>query len=233
MTPAADGDDQPVALRGILTKYDALLPAITTHLEHVVGYLQRDPVLAGLRPLITFRIKDRNAVADKVRQKHDPETREITPESLLQNIEDLAGARLIVHHRADVELATRRLEQLADEGAWRIAERNYYPPLGGERAAFADEGIRARHEVTLRPGYSSRHFLLLPTAPASEVRCELQVRTVLEEAIYENQRRLVYHHDAASPYVAQVMEFLADSCAAADALLEKCYEWSPGAVAEP
>lgn len=226
MTSASSGSP----IDQIVDYYREHLPQINIHLDHVIDVLKRDPVLVELRPLLTSRVKDPERLADKVRTKRDPENREITPESLLQNIEDLAGARMILHHRADVTTATARLEHLAEAGEWSIVDRQFYPPFGREADARKDPTVRRWSEVTERPGYSSRHFILAPKSAATDVRCELQVRTVLEEAIYENQRRLVYGRPDASVHVTEVMRFLSELCAAGDALLERCYEWTPAAT---
>ena len=193
--------------------------------DAVVSALEKDPVIKEeLRPiLVKGRIKDEESLTDKLRRKHEPEFREITPENLFNEIEDAVGVRLVVAQKAHVSRAVTRIRQLAKQGAWKIVDEVHYAWHPEEIREVEREGQKAE---TKPSAYCSRHFIIIRSDVDVDaehlVKCELQVRTILEEAIFENDHRIRYNRRH-SEVAAKVLARLAELLETADRLLADVY----------
>jgi ppGpp synthetase/RelA/SpoT-type nucleotidyltranferase len=191
--------------------------------------LEGDPVLLdGIRPLYRDRVKSAESLRNKcesLNRQRDPES-VITADNLLSEITDLCGVRLIVASKNELEVAHRRIHQHAE---WDVDdESRAYAWFPAEVVALESAG---RDPLEKASGYCSRHYVLVRksvgTQPylADRFRCELQVRTMLEEAFWENEHRLRYkgcHHEV----LAGVLKQLAYTMEVHDHTIAYAYEWS-------
>lgn len=109
-----------------------------------------------------------NSLREKLVEKYDPINRPITKENFIHEIEDLAGIRLVVCQKGHISKVINRLRSMAEEG------------LTIERKSSS---------------YCSRHFILASTTEFDSdnlIKYELQVRTILEEAMFENVHRFFF-----------------------------------------
>jgi len=194
--------------------------------ENVVSAITSDPVLQKeLRPIfVKGRVKDEESLIEKVTDKHDPTYRVISPENLFVEIEDLVGVRLVVAQKAHIRKAIARIRVLEMQGVWTIVDEVHYGWHPDEILEIERDGIDAE---TKPSAYCSRHFILSQHGDDFEsedlVKCELQVRTVLEEAIFENDHRIRYKKSHGA-FTGKVLARLAEILETADRLLVDAYE---------
>lgn len=191
------------------------------HVEAAIGY---DEIISELKPIILKgRLKDETSLCDKVLRKHDPPNRAITPENLLLEIEDLVGVRLVLAQKNHVPVAIDRIRALP---LIRVADEIHYVWHPEEVSRLEKEGVNAE---TKESGYCSRHLILCPTNSNIEldeyVNCEVQVRTLLEEAIFENDHRIRYKRKHGLR-TAQTLTRLAQLLETADLWLADAYTFA-------
>jgi len=214
------------ALRGIVREYRKLRGRLQFWCDGVVSALKNDPVIKKLKPiLLKGRLKEPKRLKDKVVRKHDPDERPICRENLVDEIEDLAGVRLVVAQKGHVARVVERVSGLGDEGVWSILGENHYVWHPDELKEV--EGLGLTADAKEFP-YCSRHFILAPWGASYDtpnlVKCELQVRTVLEEAIFENDHRIRYSGKANAGEVEETLKYLVETLEVCDAQLARVYE---------
>lgn len=123
------------------------------------------------------RIKDLDHLREKIERKR-ADGREITPKTLMDEVTDLAGVRLLLlfqQHFATVDAAVRRK---VDAGDWVLKERPKAFTWDPEATQFFgkfDVDVLQRDTF-----YTSVYYLIKPRSD-NPVCCELQVRTLFEE----------------------------------------------------
>jgi ppGpp synthetase/RelA/SpoT-type nucleotidyltranferase len=209
----------------LISAYKKKRPMVRAWMQNVVNILENDHVIVEVaRPLIIkSRVKDDRSFAIKARNRHDPETRPISAANFIAEITDLSGVRLVLAQKQDVALACSRIRELAEEGNWMILETENYVWHPDEVKQVRSTGEEAKTKET---SYCSRHFILVRRDDATDEevrpRCELQVRTILEEAIWENDKRL-RHKKRYAKHTGIVLSRLAQFLETADQLLVDIY----------
>lgn len=161
-------------LEALLSAYGARRDACARTAEAFAGMVQEVAMHAGLKPLVTFRAKTVESVADKFMRKHATGADEHI-DLILARFTDLCGVRAIVHTVRDVDrlVAACRLRFDVDEA--NSVDRDI--PL--EATSF---GYRSRHLI-LRVAESDT------ASSAPHPTCvELQIRTFAQHVWAE-----VYH----------------------------------------
>ena len=215
---------QQLDVDAILATYDLHKPSLERWAEEVAGWLRDNSTIRQMQPiLIKHRLKDRIRLADKIYRKYDFDHRPISPASLLEEVEDLAGVRLVVAHKRQVMGSVKAVEALAATGAWEIVNEDHYVWHPEERMQLIEDGQDPQSKES---AYCSRHFILekprFEWAPVLPTRCELQIRTVLEEAIFENDHRLRYSGHPGPDLT--ILTRLAEMLEVADQMLSDAYE---------
>lgn len=205
---------------------------LSAYCDFVQKKLKGDPFIKNeIEPVaIKGRVKDPDSLRKKIEDKYDPDMRRITPETLFQNITDLIGTRLVVSHKDLVEPTVRRVREMP---SWRILDEEHYVWHPEEYQQVASTGGEATRRET---GYRSRHLILVETSDMPEEdkpRCELQIRTILEEAIFENDHKLRHKSKHDLPESAtRAMTRLSEILACADMLISDIHH-TAGKLAKP
>jgi putative GTP pyrophosphokinase len=154
---------------------------------------------------IRGRLKDEEHLKDKLK-RYFAEHKEVpTPADFFAKINDLAGVRVLTLYRNDLAI----LDYFVNRSSlWRIVEAkaNFDHTRYHDREWFSDLGFQeqntTRRLVANKRGYSSIHYVLAPADMVPEHwhhnqhhKCELQIRTIHEEAWGEFSHEFSYPHD--------------------------------------
>lgn len=154
---------------------------------------------------VRSRMKELSHLRDKIERwpQNNPADK-LTKDNFFEKIEDLAGARVLVLYRHDVAIIDHFVYR---SDVWRVlrAEANYDKSRPEDERLFEGLGFtRQTPERCLKPkenGYASIHYVLVKktlddeSAMRSHRKCELQVRTIHEEAWGEFSHEFTYPHD--------------------------------------
>ena len=144
-------------------------------------------------------------------------------------VPDLGGVRVPSTNATTCARSARLSRSSARAaGGCRCRARSSYGTVPrGTCASCRDPYVEIKDSP--RGSYRSRHFMVRE-AVGTQIRCEIQLRTVLEEAVFEAHHRLVYRvrqeHRDPCPEAEQVLGALTEMLTVADSLLSDCYRWS-------
>jgi GTP pyrophosphokinase len=167
-----------------------------------------------LRPHIhsvKYRVKDPEHLRDKLRRKaiaamSGGKRFQINPENLYRQITDLAGVRILHLH-------TKQMHRI-DEAIREILTEERYSIVEGPIANTWDDEYRNYFKsisigTTSRPSmYTSVHYIVESNA-RTRLRCELQVRTLVEEVWGEVSHTINYPHETESVSCYEQLRVLA------------------------
>ena len=145
---------------------------------------------SGPLPLVhsvKSRLKNPDHLREKIRRKW--EDGPITPSTLFSRITDFAGVRVIHLYSQQFRDIHSAIVEHVEQGYWHLNE----PPVAfswdPEATAFFNElKLNAQTRDTY---YTSIHYVVKPQ-PATDLACEIQVRTLFEEAWGEIDHALNY-----------------------------------------
>lgn len=136
---------------------------------------------------VKSRLKDVDHLRDKLIKKNREES--ITRDNLFNRITDFAGVRVLHLHSLQFVQIHQAIKKNIDDGFWSLAE----PPVAYSwdpetTASLVALGIQA---MTRETYYTSIHYVVKPHVD-SYLTCEIQVRTLFEEAWGEIDHSLNY-----------------------------------------
>lgn len=136
---------------------------------------------------VKSRLKDTDHLREKISRKWVDGP--ITPEDLFSKITDLAGVRVIHLYSQQFEAIHAAIGEHIQQGYWHLNE----PPVAYSwdpeaTAYFTRLGVNAQ---TRESYYTSIHYIVKPQ-PDAVLTCEIQVRTLFEEAWGEIDHALNY-----------------------------------------
>lgn len=137
---------------------------------------------------IRSRLKDDEHLRKKLERK-SAQGDLIEPQHLLTRITDLAGVRVLHLYQAQFKSIHAVIEDQIARGDWCLDEPAVAYTWDPESKQFFD-GIGIRTELK-ESHYTSIHYVLKPRSD-SELSCELQVRTLFEEAWGEIDHQINY-----------------------------------------
>jgi putative GTP pyrophosphokinase len=136
---------------------------------------------------IKTRIKDTEHLREKIKRKWGDGP--LSPENIFSRITDIAGVRVIHLHSKQFEEIHQGIMSRIDEGFWSLHESPVAYSWDPEATAyFQSLGLDA---ITRESYYTSIHYVVKPQAGAF-LTCEIQVRTLFEEAWGEIDHSLNY-----------------------------------------
>lgn len=150
--------------------------------ESIRQFFANHPVLSGGQmPIvhsIRVRLKDEQHLREKLQRKANVNL-QVTATNLLEQITDLVGVRVLHLYQAQFpDIHAVVCDQLV-RGDWSLHEQPVAYTWDPESTAFFEKlGLETRLKESY---YTSIHYVLKPRAE-SAFRCELQVRTLFEEA---------------------------------------------------
>lgn len=163
---------------------------------------------------VRARLKDREHLSAKLDRKRR-EGRTITAENLFDQIEDIAGVRVITLYRRDLHPVH---DFITTTRCWTIiGEPNGYACLPEDIAYLRELGLDPREPER---GYTSVHYIVGPADPnqASWLRCEIQVRSLHLEGWAEVDHQLRYPDAEPGPVAREVLRALHDAASVTDRL---------------
>lgn len=139
---------------------------------------------------IRARLKEESHLADKIKRK-DAEGRLLTAENLFSEITDLAGLRVLHLYQAQFSRIDAFIRSRVQAKAWRLREKPVAYTWDPESQVYF-KAFKIRTE--LKPSYyTSVHYLIAPANDEDDaVCCEVQVRTLFEEAWGEIDHAINY-----------------------------------------
>lgn len=170
----------------------------------IVGYLEDHPESSSIHS-IKQRLKDVDHLRAKLIRKIDG-GRSIGTENFFSSITDLSGVRIIHLYPKQIRDIHQIIQSQIDEKEWVLHEEpKAYSWDPGLTHIFTELGIKVE---TKESYYTSVHYVIRPN-PTSPVRCEIQTRTLMEEAWGEIDHQINYPKEAKSPAVKEMLKSLA------------------------
>jgi ppGpp synthetase/RelA/SpoT-type nucleotidyltranferase len=147
---------------------------------------------------VTVRVKAPGHLEDKLYRKLKETSEKGKPfnyskKNLFVRINDLAALRIIHLHTQQIVPICNGLKALFEEERYRVIEGPTARIWDEEyRRFFREAGIATKTSKTL---YTSVHYVLKPNRK-TPITCELQIRTLVEEAWGEVDHELNYPHES-------------------------------------
>ena len=223
----------------LVEHYLANRQKFNTILYQLSGYVAASRVLDSHVHSTKQRTKDPDHLRSKLvrkllKSKTSPEPFDISQENLFKQINDLAGFRIIHLHTRQVKDIHDELISLFNEQRWILVEgpvaktwddesRGYFRALGWET------------EVS-ESMYTSVHYVVQPNS-RSELTCELQVRTLMEEVWGEVDHTINYPVKSSSQSCREQIKVLARLTSSCSRLVDSIFlaslESEPPVVKSP
>lgn len=168
----------------------------------------------ALRPLIhstRFRVKDPKHLSDKLgrialSQANEGTKFNICVDNLFSTINDLAGVRLLHLHTSQMSDIDPAIRSILDEHRYRLVGKPVAYTWDIENESFFKiMGFKTRRDELL---YTSVHYVVEPNR-RTKMRCELQVRTLVEEVWGEVSHTINYPHETTSVACSEQLKVLA------------------------
>lgn len=164
-------------------------------------------------------MKDETHLRDKLRRKLE-KGQTVAPEHLLATVTDLAGVRVLHLYQEQFVRVHSVIEAQIARGDWSLHE----PPVAytwdpESRDFFTGMGL---HTEVKESFYTSIHFTLKPRAD-SPLCCELQVRTLFEEAWGEIDHGINYPHPTPTATCREQLRVLSKLVGAATRLADSIF----------
>ena len=223
----------------LVEHYLANREKFNTILYQLSGYVAASRVLNNHVHSTKQRTKDPGHVRSKLvrkllKSKTSPEPFDISQENLFKQVNDLAGFRILHLHTRQVKDIHDELISIFDEQRWILVEgpiaktwddesRGYFRALGWET------------EVS-ESMYTSVHYVVQPNS-RSELTCELQVRTLMEEVWGEVDHTINYPVKSSSQSCREQIKVLARLTSSCSRLVDSIFlanlELEPPVVKSP
>ena len=169
--------------------------------------LKEDPELGDFIHFIKHRVKDAQSLRAKLQRLHvNGETGAVDESNLFSKITDLAGIRI-------VHLHTEQLVRMHPAIIRILREEQY--ELAGEATAycwdleyqelFENIGIKTKQRQSM---YTTVHYDVVANKK-TRIACELQVRTLMDEAWGEVSHRVNYPKESPSAVCRDQLKILA------------------------
>jgi len=185
----------------------------TTHPTLTTGGM---PAIHSVR----YRLKDDERLREKIRRKKTEENRDITPDSLFQEVTDLAGVRVLHLHMEQFALIHQAISAYCAGGHWALYEKPTAYTWDPEfRQFFEEMGLEP---VVKESHYTSIHYVVKPNETLA-VTCEIQVRTLFEEVWGEIDHVLNYPHPTESIACREQLRVMAKMVGAGTRLAEAIF----------
>lgn len=157
-----------------------------------------------------FREKDPEHLRDKLlrqfeKAKTSGKAYELTSKNLFEEIDDLAGVRLLHIHREQLRTIDPLIRETLTHHKYTLREKPKSYTWDVENAGFFNElGFDVETKPTF---YTSVHYVVQPHW--ANLGCELQVRTLAEELWGEVSHQIDYPHPCGSRSCVEQIKVLA------------------------
>jgi putative GTP pyrophosphokinase len=169
---------------------------------------------------VRYRVKSEEHLREKITRKKTRDNRDITPDNLLEEVTDLFGVRVLHLHLQQLATIDDAIRAFVRQGHLAFFEKPKAYTWDPENTSYlAGLGL----EVVYRENhYTSIHYVVKPNA-ASRVTCEVQVRTLFEEAWGEIDHVLNYPVPTPSVACREQLRVMAKMMGAGSRLAEAIF----------
>jgi ppGpp synthetase/RelA/SpoT-type nucleotidyltranferase len=185
--------------RELLRHYQDNLPKFQSLLTSLVDQIQKSPKLAPHIHSLKWRTKSDASFEDKIFRKIDDSKKagvpfDITVQNLFVKINDLAGVRILHLNTDQLPLIAQGLKALFEEELYTLHEQPTARVWDDESRAFLTKlGFKIANKPSRPSFYTSVHYVIRPSKK-TELTCEIQVRTLMEEVWGEVDHLVNYPH---------------------------------------
>lgn len=166
------------------------------------------------------RLKSEAHLRDKIVRKKVQDNREITKDTLLREVTDLFGVRVLHLHLQQLATIDAAIKAYVDAGHLAFFEQPKAFTWDPETKPYF-QGLNL-DVVTRDTQYTSVHYVAKPN-PASNITCEIQVRTLFEEAWGEIDHLLNYPNETDSVACSEQLRVMAKMVGASSRLAEAIF----------
>jgi putative GTP pyrophosphokinase len=194
--------------------------------ENLTTLFTQNDKLPPLIHSVKQRVKNPEHLRDKIYRKmsecHEAqESFPITCENLFQNINDLAGVRILHLHTDQIKSIDVELRDLLDHERYSIIEGPFARTWDDEYRVFFEEiGIKTEPSQSL---YTSVHYVVRPSL-RTNCTAEIQVRTLAEELWGEVNHSINYPHESNSLACREGIKVLARITSSCTRLVDALYK---------
>jgi putative GTP pyrophosphokinase len=163
------------------------------------------------------RVKDPEHLKKKLARKYLGEA--IDENNLFTKITDLAGIRVIHLHTTQMDVITSDIERILDDLKYKIVEKVAYTWDDERKVYFKGLGFKIDSRETM---YTSIHYIL-EVNRKTKARCEIQVRTLMEEVWGEVSHTINYPNETKSIACKEQLKALAKITAGGSRLVDAIF----------
>lgn len=173
-----------------------------------------------------YRVKDPNHLKDKLRRKYNElkynqKKFDITTSNLFDNINDLAGVRILHLHTEQMKFIDPIIHEILDEEQYKIIEPAVASTWDDEyRSFFEGLGMETRTTDSM---YTSVHYII-ELNNKHRTKCELQVRTLMEEVWGEVSHKIDYPEKTKSIACQEQLKVLARITSSGTRLVDSIFK---------
>lgn len=216
-----------------LAEYDRLRHHFDIFGAGVRDFFAKHPELAvGSLPVIhsvRYRIKDRDHLREKITRKSEEKKIQITPSNLFSEITDITGVRVLHLHKYQFESIHATITKQVADQFWYLAEPPVAYTWDPELQTFYDGlGIATKFKESQ---YTSVHYVVRPNKD-QPFMCEIQVRTLFEEAWGEIDHFLNYPKMSSDVACIEQLKVLSKIVGAGTRLAESIFRSREAAASE-
>ena len=189
------------------------------------GHVEGSRRLKDLAHSVKWRVKDPEHLRAKLIRK-GLEARDkgndfpYTQKNLFKEINDLAGFRILHLHTRQIEEINQELLAIFKEQRWLKLEGPSARTWDDEsRQYFRDIGIKTERSSSM---YTSVHYIVQPNS-RTELTCEIQVRTLMEEVWGEVDHQINYPEKANSLSCREQIKVLARVTSSCSRLVDSIF----------
>lgn len=197
----------------------------STLLYQLNGYIAASKPLENLVHSVKQRTKDPNHLRSKLERKLLKSKAASTPfeinkENLFNKINDLAGFRIIHLHTRQAKDIHDEMVAIFDEQRWILVEGPIAKTWDNEsRDYFRTLGWETEDSESM---YTSVHYVVQPNS-RSELTCEIQVRTLMEEVWGEVDHTINYPIKSPSQSCREQIKVLARLTSSCSRLVDSIF----------
>jgi len=182
--------------------------------DKIISIITRDKRLKSLIHSFKNRFKDEQHLRKKIIRKNledlerpvEKQVGPITPQNIMNRITDICGVRVIHLYQAQFDGIHQAIMDYVGQGEIFLYEQPKAYTWDPEyRESFSALGLNSILRGSL---YTSVHYVVRPRAD-SDVTCEIQVRTLFEEAWGEIDHTLNYPTETNNVAVQEQLKVLA------------------------
>lgn len=209
----------------LVEHYLANREKFNTILYQLSGYVAASHLLDSHIHSTKQRTKDPDHLRAKLvrkllKSKASVEAFDISKDNLFKQINDLAGFRIIHLHTRQVKDIHDELISIFDEQRWILVEGPIAKTWDDEsRGYFRALGWKTEVSESM---YTSVHYVVQPNS-RSELTCELQVRTLMEEVWGEVDHRINYPIKSSSQSCREQIKVLARLTSSCSRLVDSIF----------